>query len=120
MEKDLLGTGYGAMTAIQNLGLAVFSLAIGHLQDGVGGTLKYTLPLLIFIGCGGIAVFLTFILIRRDTAAGVRLNASGAERAAKKQLLEDQNQANSSTLNTCAPTCDYNEGQPSYAVNNTQ
>eukprot|EP00005_Dracoamoeba_jomungandri_P008997 CAMPEP_0174263070 /NCGR_PEP_ID=MMETSP0439-20130205/17053_1 /TAXON_ID=0 /ORGANISM="Stereomyxa ramosa, Strain Chinc5" /LENGTH=533 /DNA_ID=CAMNT_0015348203 /DNA_START=130 /DNA_END=1731 /DNA_ORIENTATION=- len=85
-----LGTAYGAMTAVQNLGLAVFPQIIGNLQGASGikdNSLKYTLPILIFIACAGIAFFLALFLTFWDKAreAGI-LNASGAQR----QALRDE------------------------------
>jgi len=86
IPSHLQATGYGCMTAVQNMGLALFPLIIGSLQgaSGIDGTrLKYTLPLLIFIGCAGVAILLTLVLLRVDkTRHAGKLNASALERAA--------------------------------------
>lgn len=91
IEPHMKGTGYGTMTAVQNMGLALFPFVIGQLQtaDAIDGTTwKYTIPILIFIGCAGVAVSLTVILMRVDisTLGGV-MNMSASERAA----VEKQN-----------------------------
>jgi MFS family permease len=94
VEEQMLSTAYGTMTAVQNAGLAIFPLIIGQLQDanGIKGTkLQYTLPIMIFIGCAFVAIFLTLILIRVDkTNNGGLMNASSTERAARKKLISDQ------------------------------
>eukprot|EP01087_Luapelamoeba_hula_P018051 TRINITY_DN575_c0_g1_i1.p1 TRINITY_DN575_c0_g1~~TRINITY_DN575_c0_g1_i1.p1 ORF type:complete len:479 (-),score=42.01 TRINITY_DN575_c0_g1_i1:55-1491(-) len=105
IAANMLGTGYGAMTAVQNAGLAVFPQIIGALQgaSGIEGTrLQYTLPLLIFIGCTAIAMGLGVLLFFVDVARhhGI-LNATGeakeawrAKRKAEqeaKPLISDEN-----------------------------
>ncbi len=83
IDNRMLGTGYGLMTAIQNLFLAVFPLIVGSIQDSYPKTdvRKYSLPLLIFICCGGVAMALTVVLIAVDKARhGGMLNASAAAR----------------------------------------
>jgi len=84
IDRKMLGTAYGCMTAVQNAGLAVFPLLIGELQDAPGikgNSLKYTLPIIIFVACEGVAFLLTFLLIGIDKRihAG-RMNMSGEER----------------------------------------
>jgi MFS family permease len=101
VEDNVLGTAYGLMTAIQNIGLAIFPQAIGALQDkkGIAGTrLEYTLPIMIFIACAGIAFFLCLILLGVDRRSYEgRMNASSAERDAlakehadEKERAEDE------------------------------
>ncbi|KNC56071.1 major facilitator superfamily transporter domain-containing protein 1 [Thecamonas trahens ATCC 50062] len=84
------GTAYGIMTATQNCALAFFPLLIGQLQDKYAGSKKqYTLPLMIFIGCEVMSLFLTFILIGLDRKLTEgRLNMSAAER----DVLNEQNE----------------------------
>jgi MFS family permease len=89
VEDRILSTGYGMMTALQNLFLAVFPMLIGALQDkkGIAGTkLQYTLPLMIFIGTSGIAFVLAFLLLGIDKAKhnGV-MNSSAGQRAEIKR-----------------------------------
>jgi len=84
IDQAMLGTAYGAMTAIQNAGLAVTPQIIGALQgaNGIHDTrLQYTLPTLIFIGSGCIACALGWVLIVVDRARhGGILNATGEEK----------------------------------------
>lgn len=95
VPKRLLGTAYGTMTAVQNAGLALFPTAIGIIQDNPdikGTTLQYTIPIFIFIGCAGIAIILTLVLIGVDAAQNKgAMNASAARRkeiAADKERME--------------------------------
>jgi len=94
IDKPMLGTAYGCMTAIQNAGLALFPTAIGILQDddSIKGTkAQYTIPIFIFIGCAGVAIVLTLILIGLDAVQNHgAMNASAARRkeiAAARALL---------------------------------
>lgn len=69
IDPRMLGTGYGAMTSVQNSGLALFPLLIGVIQDDSsikGTTLQYTIPIFIFIGCALVGLLLTFWLISLD------------------------------------------------------
>lgn len=90
VNKDVLGTAYGCMTAIQNFGLAFFSLLIAELQDDIPEerTYHWTQPIFFFIGCAFIALVLNFILTVSDKSKGARLNASAVER--KKQVEEEE------------------------------
>jgi len=91
IDEKLQGTAYGCMTAIQNAGLALFPMVIGNLQDadGISGTkLQYTLPIFIFIGCAGVSIVLTIILIGVDHSRhSGRMNMSAF---ARKMLVEQQ------------------------------
>lgn len=101
VDKDALGTAYGCMTSVQNLFLALAAVIIGQMQDWASdshpGVLQYTLPIMIFIGCATIALFLTIFLIYVDRKNGGKLNASAAEREARLKLeeaaQEERNQA---------------------------
>jgi len=69
IKENMLGTGFGLMTAIQNAGLAIGPQIIGGIQTApsIQGTrLEYVLPIVIFIVCAGVALLLTFILITVD------------------------------------------------------
>jgi MFS family permease len=89
IPKHMVSTGYGTMTAIQNLGLAVFPLVISAVQTtpGISGTTwQYGVPIFIFIACVAFAALLTVQLVWWDTPGEVggtegRLNASAEERA---------------------------------------
>jgi len=92
VPKVVQGTAYGMMTAVQNSALAIFPIIIGQLQDKYSDSrLQYTLPLMLFIGCEVVALFLTFTLIGLDRKfTEGRLNMSASERDA----LDDENEAN--------------------------
>lgn len=85
VPKQLLGTGYGAMTSVQNFGLAVYPLMIGVIQDAFRGSpFQYSLPLIIFSATGGVSfslALIAFLIDRRSGHGFSRMNASAAERA---------------------------------------
>jgi len=110
IPQNMLGTAYGAMTAVQNAGLAVFPQIIGALQDadGIQGTrLQYTLPILIFIGCTSIALGLGWLLLVVDKARhdGL-LNATGPEKQAWRDRRAAALADKEALLTTTAPTGD--------------
>jgi MFS family permease len=92
IQPKHLGTAYGAMTAIQNAGLAVFPQIIGALQGagGIKGTSwEYTIPIMIFVACAAIAAGLTVLLIILDnTTTNGNLNASGETRQQLKAAMQ--------------------------------
>lgn len=92
-----LGTAYGAMTAIQNAGLAVLPQIIGALQgaSGIKGTTwEYTIPIMIFVGCAGVAAGLTVFLILLDKGGNQgKLNASGEVRQQLKLIMQGESDA---------------------------
>jgi len=105
LTKKMLGTAYGCMTAVQNAGLALFPMVIGFLQDsnGIKDTkLQYTIPIFIFIGCAGVAILLTLVLIGLDKIQnGGKMNASGDRRreiAAEEKLLAEETTAKAKLL----------------------
>jgi len=105
IDKKMLGTAYGCMTAVQNAGLALFPMVIGFLQDsnGIKDTkLQYTIPIFIFIGCAGVAILLTLVLIGLDKIQnGGKMNASGDRRreiAAEEKLLAEETTAKAKLL----------------------
>ena len=87
LDARLCGTGYGAMTAIQNAGLALFPQIIAAIRstDSIHGTrMEYVAAILVFISCTGIAGGLTVLLVGIDRRSGARLNATAAQRAQRK------------------------------------
>src|SRR5690242_4926061 len=66
-----LGTAYGLMTMIQNIGLAGFNLLIGwandHSHAGASNPGGYALGMWIFSGLGFSAVFFSWLLRRNET-----------------------------------------------------
>jgi MFS family permease len=91
IKENMLGTGYGTMTAIQNCGLALGPQIIGGIQTagGIAGTKwEYILPLFIFIACAGVALVITVLLITADRVrTGGVLNGTGIEKQKHKDQL---------------------------------
>ncbi len=69
--QEKLGTAYGLMTMIQNIGLAGFNLIIGWANDTSGAGLDnpggYTLGMWIFSGLGILGVVFALLLLKRET-----------------------------------------------------
>lgn len=91
IPKHMVSTGYGTMTAVQNLALAVFPLVISSIQgmDGIAHTrLQYSTPILIFIFCVSVSSMLAAVLLAVDKSRnkGI-LNASAQER---EEMLREQ------------------------------
>jgi len=91
IKENMLGTGFGLMTAIQNAGLAVGPQVIGAIQTtpSIKGTIwEYILPLFIFIACATIALILTVVLLTTDRVrTGGVLNSAGEQKQEHKQKL---------------------------------
>jgi len=91
VDPVVLGTAYGLMTSIQNLGLAVMPSILGAIQDSsIENSLIYTIPIILFICCAGTAAILSFLLIGLDRKyTQGKLMATGEERVEMaKKLLE--------------------------------
>jgi len=93
IRESHLGTAYGVMTAIQILGLGLGPTIVGAIQDakGISGTKwEYVLPLIMFMGCAGLALLLTFVLMVVDARRhnGV-LNADGETKQKAKNILNE-------------------------------
>merc|ERR1712178_304068 len=71
-----LGTAYGIMQSVQNLGLAVVSLVAGKLVDSNG----YLVLEVFFQMCLCVALVATVLLYLIDSARGGTLNKSAAEK----------------------------------------
>ncbi len=73
VEEKRLGTAYGIMTSIQNLGLWGFPILAGIILDATnvgvekGGTLDYTYTVLMFAGLGILGFFFSFFLKQADS-----------------------------------------------------
>jgi MFS family permease len=63
VEESKLGTAYGLMTMIQNIGLAGFNLLIGWANDFSGG---YTMGMWIFSILGFLGMLFSFLLRRAE------------------------------------------------------
>jgi MFS family permease len=78
IEESRLGTAYGLMTMIQNIGLAGFNFLIGWVNDFSGG---YTAGMWIFSSLGFFGLFFAFLLRKQETGPqGYGLELSMAER----------------------------------------
>jgi nitrate/nitrite transporter NarK len=67
VRKERVGTAFGLMTAVQNIGLAVFPLFNGMLRDA---TKTYTASMIMFSGLGIVGLVFAILLKRADAAAG--------------------------------------------------
>jgi MFS family permease len=81
VEEKRLGTAYGIMTSIQNIGLWGFPILAGLITDSFnkgitpemlkqGSTLDYTYTILMFAGLGLLGFLFAFLLKRQDAQTG--------------------------------------------------
>ncbi len=63
VKQGRLGTAYGLMTMVQNIGLAGFNLLIGFANDFSGG---YTMGMWIFSVLGFLGMLFAYLLMRAD------------------------------------------------------
>jgi MFS family permease len=79
VKENKLGTAYGLMTAIQNIGLFSFNIAIGWANDYSGASVEnpggYALGMWIFSILGLLGFFFSWMLRRAETGP----NAHGLE-----------------------------------------
>ena len=79
VDESKLGTAYGLMTMIQNIGLAGFNLMVGWANDFANASAAnpqgYTLGMWIFSSLGFFAFLFAFLLRRTETGP----NAHGLE-----------------------------------------
>jgi MFS family permease len=85
VEDRFLGTGYGLIFWIQNIGLMIFPMLIGVILDAVNpgvaeklaagekALYNYTVPMLVFAALGLCAAILGFMLRRLDAVKGYGL-----------------------------------------------
>lgn len=78
VRKERVGTAFGLMTAIQNIGLGGFSLFNGLLRDA---TKTYTASSLMFAGLGVLGLVFALLLKRADAREGGLLEAHRQQRA---------------------------------------
>ncbi|XP_005106021.1 major facilitator superfamily domain-containing protein 1 [Aplysia californica] len=81
-----LGTAYGIMQAIQNLGLAVISLTAGIIVDKSG----YLILEVFFMAWLCLALIAAVLLYLVDAARGGKLNYSSKKRNALKELEDEE------------------------------
>jgi MFS family permease len=67
VDESRVGTAFGLMTAIQNLGLALFPFLNGKLRDITG---TYTATQVMFSGLGTLGLIFAFLLLRSDRRHG--------------------------------------------------
>ena len=67
VEEKRVGTAFGLMTAIQNLGLGLFPALNGKLRDITG---TYTATQCMFAGLGVVGLIFAFLLLRSDKRHG--------------------------------------------------
>ena len=72
VEEKRVGTAFGLMTAIQNLGLGLFPFLNGRLRDATG---TYTATQVMFAGLGLAGLVFAFLLLRSDRRHGGVLEA---------------------------------------------
>ena len=70
VDEHRVGTAFGLMTAIQNLGLATFPIANGALRDATHG---YTASQIMFAALGFCGLIFSILLLRADRHEGHRL-----------------------------------------------
>jgi len=69
VEERRLGTAYGLMTMIQNIGLTLFNFMIGWANDysTVDGVTDYSLGMWLFSITGFLGLFFAFMLRKQET-----------------------------------------------------
>ncbi|HXK62066.1 MAG TPA: MFS transporter [Acidobacteriota bacterium] len=76
VESNRLGTAYGLMTMVQNIGLAAFNLLIGAANDYAGASSLnpegYRLGMWIFSSLGLFGLLFSYLLRRRETGPEAR------------------------------------------------
>jgi MFS family permease len=70
VDAQRVGTAFGVMTAIQNIGLAAFPAANGALSDATGG---FTASQIMFAALGFCGLIFSLLLLRADRREGGRL-----------------------------------------------
>ena len=74
VDECRVGTAFGMMTAIQNMGLLTFPYVNGALRDATHG---YTASQVMFAGLGFAGLLCALMLLRADTREGGRLERAG-------------------------------------------
>lgn len=86
VRNTQLGTAYGIMQAIQNLGLAVIAIVAGAIVDSSG----YLILEVFFLACLCVALIASVMLYLVDAARGGKLNMSAKERKRIAALKEEE------------------------------
>lgn len=77
VEKHQVGTAYGLMTALQNIGLATFPLCVGAIRAEAG---EYGSVEIFFTVLASLSLCLSFYIMYYDQNSGGLLNMSASER----------------------------------------
>jgi nitrate/nitrite transporter NarK len=85
VEEKRVGTAFGLMTAIQNLGLGLFPLLNGKLRDATG---TYTATQIMFACLGVAGLVFAFLLLRSDRRHGGKLE-QGKSRETELARVEE-------------------------------
>ncbi len=86
VQKDRVGTAFGLMTAIQNIGMALFPLLSGLLRDK---THSYTAGQFMFAALGLVGLLFALLLRRADRREGGILERPQAKGGMIETLLSD-------------------------------
>jgi MFS family permease len=78
VDRRFVGTAYGVMTQVQNVGLFVFPILNGRLREATDG---YQASMVMFAGLGALGLVFAVALARADRRAGGPL--AGPEQAAR-------------------------------------
>ncbi len=78
VRSERVGTAFGLMTAIQNIGLGLFPLLNGLLRDNTG---SYVASQVMFAGLGLVGLTFALLLKRSDRREGGILDGPGTKRA---------------------------------------
>ncbi len=78
VDEKRVGTAFGLMTAIQNMGLGLFPFLNGKLRDLTG---TYTATQVMFAGLGIAGLIFAFLLLRSDRRLGGVLEAGHAKKS---------------------------------------
>ncbi|MCX6624204.1 MAG: MFS transporter [Acidobacteria bacterium] len=76
VEEQRVGTAYGLMTAVQNIGLLAFPYFNGALRDSTHG---YTASQVMFASLGAAGLIFAILLLRSDRGHGGKLEAAKQE-----------------------------------------
>lgn len=79
VEEKRLGTAFGLMTLIQNVGLTVFNWVAGKLTDLAGGDYTPTILMFASLGFVGLVFAVLLKLAARKEGVGIELPTSVAQ-----------------------------------------
>ncbi len=87
VQKHQIGTAYGLMTSLQNVGLAIFPLCVGAIRAEAG---EYSSVEIFFTCLAGLGIGIAVWLLVHDQSEGGILNMAAEEREVKRRELEAQ------------------------------